>query len=76
MITDLINLDIIKPKTIEVVTLNAFMAAVRGNQTQAAIYLEINRGTLRKYLKKDEYYRLEVIRNSIGDVINVKIINK
>ena len=66
---------IIKTEKIEVTTLHEAMIFFRGNQSQAAIKLAVNRGTLRKYLNNGGKHLVKVHRGELGEIASLELIN-
>ncbi|NAX44824.1 MULTISPECIES: hypothetical protein [unclassified Vibrio] len=66
---------IIKTEKIEVTTLHEAMIFFRGNQSQAAIKLAVNRGTLRKYLSNGGKQLVRVHRDEFSEIASLELIN-
>lgn len=63
----------IKTEYKETTTVKEMMVFFRGNQSEAARHLGVNRCTLRKYLVQTTY--VFVLRDKIGEVIQFSLIN-
>lgn len=66
----------IKPRTIEVYTLNQCAILVRGNQTLLGEMTGINRGTIRKMLAQRGDELLVTVEHDGVHIANMTLINK
>ena len=66
---------IIPTKTIEVVTVEDAIRLTFGNQSEFSDMINVDRGTIRKYLREGNRLLEVTARNEIGEISGLKLIN-